>query len=184
MFTEAVELKTKDGRDLLLRCGKKEDARVMMDVFLAVCDESDNLSRSGEEAGKGLTEEGEAAFIQSCLDDPRSLTLLAFVDGEYAGNASFNPAVPFSRMAHRCVLGVALLEKFCSLGVGEALVRKLMEEAEKLGYETMELEVVESNLRARGLYEKLGFVTYGRLENSMKYPDGSYKNSIYMTAKL
>ena len=184
MFAEAEKLKTKDGRELMLRCGEKEDAQAMMDGFIAVCGESDNLSRGSEEAGQGMTLEGEEAFIQSGLDDPRSLTLLAFVDGEYAGNGSFNPAMPFSRMAHRCVLGLALLEKYCSVGVGEAMLRKLMAEAKKLGYETMELEVTENNLRARGLYEKLGFTPYGRLENSMKYPDGSYKNSIYMVKKL
>ena len=115
MFTEEETLKTKDGRELVLRCGEKEDAQVMMDGFIAVCGESDNLSRGSEEAGQGMTLDGEEAFIQSGLDDPRSVTLLAFVDGEYAGNGSFNPAMPFSRMAHRCVLGLALLLFFVAV---------------------------------------------------------------------
>ena len=45
MFAEAEKLKTKDGRELVLRCGEKEDAQAMMDGFIAVCGESDNLSR-------------------------------------------------------------------------------------------------------------------------------------------
>ena len=47
-------------------------------------------------------------------------------------------------------------------GIGEALLRVLMAEANRLGIQKITLEVRDSNTAARNLYEKLGFVSVGR----------------------
>jgi predicted acetyltransferase len=49
-------------------------------------------------------------------------------------------------------------------GVGEQLMRALLESARDAGVRRVQLEVLEPNTRARALYEKLGFRTFRRLE--------------------
>lgn len=46
-------------------------------------------------------------------------------------------------------------------GVGEALLRAVKGEAEKRGYQTVRLDVIDTNDRARALYERNGFVEVG-----------------------
>jgi ribosomal protein S18 acetylase RimI-like enzyme len=49
-------------------------------------------------------------------------------------------------------------------GVGEQLMRALLESARAAGVRRVQLEVLEPNARARALYEKLGFRVWRRLE--------------------
>ena len=49
-----------------------------------------------------------------------------------------------------------------------------------MGYEQVELEVVDGNDRAKHLYEKMGFKEIGRVARSLKYDDGSYRDEICM----
>ena len=48
----------------------------------------------------------------------------------------------------------------------------------------MELEVVVDNQRAIHLYESLGFQTYGKLPDNVKYLDGTYADVYWMMRKL
>ncbi|MBQ0017951.1 MAG: ribosomal protein S18-alanine N-acetyltransferase [Clostridiales bacterium] len=56
---------------------------------------------------------------------------------------------------------IAVFQQYRRCGVGEALLRELMEESRKAGCTTMNLEVRKSNIKAYALYEKLGFVKDG-----------------------
>ena len=49
-------------------------------------------------------------------------------------------------------------------GVGEQLMRALLDSAREAGVKRVQLEVLEPNARARALYEKLGFRAFRRLE--------------------
>ena len=60
---------------------------------------------------------------------------------------------------HRQALYLAdlqLLPSHQGNGIGSAVIRELMEEAQKLGVPLL-LQVLDSNMRARRLYERLGF---------------------------
>ena len=60
------------------------------------------------------------------------------------------------------LLSGGLLEKFRGQGVGAQLFALLVAEAYALGGGPIELEVLQSNARARAVYEKLGFQALGR----------------------
>ncbi|HSE10099.1 MAG TPA: GNAT family N-acetyltransferase [Nocardioidaceae bacterium] len=60
--------------------------------------------------------------------------------------------------------GLQILPRFQSQGIGSAVIRTLMEEALTSG-KILELGVMSSNQRARGLYERLGFREVG-MDNS------------------
>lgn len=53
--------------------------------------------------------------------------------------------------------GICVAEGFRGRGIGQALIQRLCDEAAARGYEALRLEVVDSNPRARALYERMGF---------------------------
>jgi [ribosomal protein S18]-alanine N-acetyltransferase len=55
------------------------------------------------------------------------------------------------------ITNIALLPEHRGKGLGEALMRKVMEMARRMGARTMTLEVRVSNDTAKSLYRKLGF---------------------------
>ena len=61
--------------------------------------------------------------------------------------------------------------------VGEQLVKDCLVQAKKLGFSVMQFNaVVENNVHARHLYERLGFVQLGTIPNGFRMKDGSYQN--------
>ncbi len=65
---------------------------------------------------------------------------------------------------------VAVAPDFRRRGVGAALLRALLEEAARRQAAVVQLEVRESNLAARRLYEKNGFETVGKRKNYYEKP--------------
>ena len=131
-----------------------------------------------------LTLEQEEAILRSSAEDPRALMLIARINGEYAGNCALLPLGNKQRIRHRCGAAIALYQKFCGLGLGRAMMETVIDTAEALGYEQIELEVVSGNNRAIHLYESLGFTAYGTRPRAMKYKDGSYADEILMVKVL
>jgi ribosomal protein S18 acetylase RimI-like enzyme len=60
--------------------------------------------------------------------------------------------------------GMGVVPEARRSGVGEQLMRALIEQARESGVRRLGLEVLEQNLAARALYEKLGFRVWRRLE--------------------
>ena len=61
--------------------------------------------------------------------------------------------------------------------IGEKLVKDSLETAKKLGFCVLQFNaVVESNVRARRLYERLGFIQLGTIPKGFKMKDGHYEN--------
>ena len=100
------------------------------------------------------------------------------------GACSLMSMGPVKRYDHRCGIAIAILQEYCSAGIGERMLGALLDVAREIGYEQAELEVVEGNDRAKSLYEKLGFIQYGVFPDNMKYKDGSYRDSYWMMKKL
>lgn len=69
-------------------------------------------------------------------------------------------------------------------GLGSALLNRVLTLAKALGYEQLELEVIDGNDRALRLYERLGFVQTGRTPRAFRYDDGSYRAEIQMVLRL
>lgn len=53
--------------------------------------------------------------------------------------------------------GICVAPEWRGHGVGTALIDALFEEARWRGYRAIRLEVIEANMRARALYERMGF---------------------------
>lgn len=90
------------------------------------------------------------------LTNPLSLWLVAVDGGKLVGYIGSQ-----SVMGESDMMNVAVAHEFRRSGVGELLVQNLIMELRKIGNHCITLEVRESNLPARNLYEKLGFSMVG-----------------------
>lgn len=177
-----IEIKDKLGRTVVLRNAEPSDAEDLIKYLKTTTEETPFLIREPDEVT--LTAEQEANFINLNINDEKRLMLIATVDGKHIGNCSLAPIGSFRRYAHRCDVAIALYQEYCSTGIGNQMLSKILEIAKSLGYEQAELEVVSENKNAIALYEKLGFVKYGTLPDNMKYADGSYTSTDWMMKKL
>ena len=172
-----------NGHKLILRSAEKKDAKMLLPYLKRVCGETRFLLREADEC-KELTIDQEEDFISSLTENDRGCLILAKLDGEYIGNASFSAAGISRRNAHRADIGIALYKDYTGMGIGKILFALVLETIEKCGFESAELTVVEGNDRAIHMYESFGFVETGRIPKANKYDDGTYADDIFMTKSL
>lgn len=101
-----------------------------------------------------------AAFEAETSDNELAYYLVVDVGGVIAGYAGMWLIID---EAH--VTNIALAAAYRGAGLGEELVRALMELARERGAVSMTLEVRVSNVKAQALYTKLGFVSRGKRRN-------------------
>lgn len=169
------------GHELLLRNATEDDAEMLLDYLRVTCGETRFLVKEPEEIT--LTLEQEKEFINKNNDSENNLLIIGFLDGEYVGNCSLMGNNP-SRYRHRASIGIALFQKYTGMGIGRAMIEKLVAVAREKGLEQIELEVVADNERAIALYKKMGFEIYGTMPNNMKYKDDTYADVYWMMKKL
>ena len=167
---------------VVLRSATLDDAEMLQRYISAVCGETKFLLCEPDEIG--ITKEEELEFIKRHNESPDEMLIVGFIDGEHAGNCSFERVGGSRRYKHRVDIGIALYQKFTGLGLGRLMLTALLEEIKSQGYEQAELTVKADNIRAIHLYESLGFVEYGRLPNADKYDDGTYDADVLMVKKL
>ena len=81
------------------------------------------------------------------------------------------------RCGHICNASYAVRRDRRGRHLGEALVKDCLVQAKKLGFRVLQFNaVVESNVHARHLYERLGFVQLGTIPGGFRMKDGHYEN--------
>ena len=172
----------KNGNPCLIRRSEERDAEMLVADMKATAGESRNLMREPEEVT--MTVEQEREFLRDRAASETGLMLLAEVNGEHAGTASFDMVGGRSRTRHRCGVAITLYRKFWGMGIGTVLLGEILTAAGTAGYEQAELEVAAANAPAIGLYRKLGFEVTGTLPRAMKYADGTYADFLFMAKPL
>lgn len=66
-------------------------------------------------------------------------------------------------------VGIGVIDAWQGRGVGEALMRRIIDEARRRNLSGLWLTVYKTNHRARRLYEKVGFVNQGEWKNGREY---------------
>lgn len=105
---------------------------------------------------------------------------IALINNEIVGTYNVQPVGNKGKIQHRATFGVTVKKQHWGMGLGNILVREIIENSKKIGYEQIELEVFSNNERAIKLYEKYGFEKWGEFQNAFKLKDGSYRNSTIM----
>lgn len=178
----AEETYTLDGKKVVLRSAKPDDAQMLIDYLKTVTSETRFLMSEPDEIE--YTKEEEEQFINKHNEAKDALLLLAFVDGEYAGTASFEGKSGSRRTSHRAGIGIALFQRYTGFGLGRLMMNRLLAELKELSFEQAELTVSGANKRACHLYESLGFKECGRIPNADKYDDGTYDDKIEMVLRF
>lgn len=81
------------------------------------------------------------------------------------------------RCGHICNASYAVSSDARGLHIGEKLVNDCLLQGKKHGFGVLQLNaVVESNVHARHLNERLGFVQLGTIPNGFRMKDGHYEN--------
>ena len=112
-----------------------------------------------------------AAFFAS-----QSYTGVAEIDGEILGLYILHPN-NVGRCGHICNASYAVSFHARGKHIGRKLVLDSLKKAKELGFRVLQFNaVVESNLRARQLYEALGFRQLGTIPGGFRMKDGHYEN--------
>ena len=117
------------------------------------------------------------------LSNPDKYTLGVFKDNDLIGIATLETK-PCIKQEHKAKIGsVFVSPKARGLGAGRALIKAIIENADKLHVEQLMLDVVVGNAGAKKLYESLGFQTSGVQERSLKH-NGQYWDEEHMVLFL
>ena len=97
-------------------------------------------------------------------------------DGRVVGLYILHPN-NIGRCGHIGNASYAILSEHRGKHIGEALVRDCLVQAKRCGFGVMQFNaVVESNIHARHLYERMGFVPLGIIPKGFRMKDGHYEN--------
>ena len=81
------------------------------------------------------------------------------------------------RCGHICNASYAVQGNRRGQHIGEKLVLDCLAQAKKLGFRVLQFNaVVESNIHARHLYERLDFIQLGTIPGGFRMKDGHYEN--------
>ena len=81
------------------------------------------------------------------------------------------------RCGHLCNASYCVKKECRGMHAGEKLVLDCIEKARQHGFGILQFNaVVESNIHARHLYERLGFHQLGTIPDGFRMKDGSYEN--------
>lgn len=171
-----------NGKEIILRSASPIDAELLINYLKTVTGETRFLMTYPDEVR--YTIEEEVKFINSHNESENCLLIMAYVDGEYAGNCSFEGRASSRRVKHRADIGIALFQEYTGFGLGRLLLEVLLKKMQEQGFEQAELAVAGGNDRAYRLYESLGFKECGRIPKANKYDDGNYSDEIIMVKSL
>nr|MCR4720828.1 GNAT family N-acetyltransferase [Lachnospiraceae bacterium] len=108
--------------------------------------------------------------------ESQSYTGVAEDDGRIVGLYILHPN-NVGRCGHICNASYAVKSNFRGQHIGEKLVNDCLIKAKDIGFKVLQFNaVVESNVHARHLYERLGFVQLGTIPGGFRMKDGHYEN--------
>ena len=183
MIIPETEFTMKDGRKALRRSPRDEDIPGMLDYLYVSAGETEFILRYPEECGK-YTADGEKALFDRINASDNEVMLVCLVDGKLAGNCQIAWSNGI-KTRHRAGVAIALLKEYWNQGIGTGMFRELIRVAEENpNILQLELEFIEGNVRARALYEKMGFRITGVKPNAVRLKDGTLLNEYSMIREI
>ena len=157
---------------IIIRQATKDDASGLVDDLNVIGGESNFLTFGTGEFG--ISVEDEEWFIEKVLKKENDLFIVAEVDGEIIGSLNFSGGLR-ERTAHVGEFGMSVLKKYWGNGIGEELIKYLINWSKDSGIiRKINLRVRTDNERGIYLYEKLGFFEKGLLKRDFVIDDKIY----------
>lgn len=163
---------------LLIRYPQLSDVEALRDYINEISQEQTFIRKQGEIVNL----EQEKKYVENVLSEiekKQAVKLLAFHNNKLIGNSK----VRLDKLTQKHIgsFGITVRKTYRGQGIGTLLMKLTLQEALKNlpGLEIFKLTVHATNHKAIHLYQKLGFVKFGRLPNGVKTPNG-YRDYIYM----
>ena len=168
-------------KSIVIRKAVKSDSKVLIGYLNIIGGESDFLTFGTGEFGRSIEQEEE--FIESALKKENALFIIAEVDGKIVGNLNFSGGVR-QRIAHVGEFGVSVLKEYWGNGIGEELIKYLINWSNTVGIiRKINLRVRTDNTRAISIYKKLGFLEEGILKRDF-FINGEFYDSLLMGLEI
>lgn len=172
----------KNGMECCLRNGTESDGQAVFDNFNLTHGQTDYLLSYPDENSFDAVQ--ESRFLKEKSASENEIEMIAVVDKTVAGTAGIAAIGKKYKVRHRAEFGIGVAKEFWGLGIGQALMEACIECARTAGYTQLELDVVAENTRALSMYEKAGFVEYGRNPNGFRSRITGFQELIYMRLEL
>ena len=135
-----------------------------------------------------VVEDGVAFPQEECLDEKTGAEFFAaqtytavaenMENGQVLGLYILHPN-NVGRCGHICNASYAVKSSARNLHIGEKLVSDCLVQGKENGFKILQFNaVVKSNLSARHLYKKLGFVELGTIPNGFSLKSGDYEDIV------
>lgn len=152
---------------MIVRAYEDKDIDAMVSIWNGVVEEGIAFPQEeflNEETGKAFF--AEQSYCGVAVDD----------DGKVVGMYILHPN-NIGRCGHISNASYAVDAQCRGKHIGEMLVTDCLSQAKRLGFKVMQFNaVVESNIHARHLYERLGFKQLGTIPGGFRMKDGTYVN--------
>ncbi len=178
-IVEPKKITTSKGLDIEIVSAQPEEAAKVLSHLNSIVAESEFLLITPGETIMTIDEEKK--YIQKVNDSKNALFLLAKYNHEIIGLITARTFEHRKKLDHNCDLGMSVSQEFWGQGVGDAALGLLVDYYRKSkGIEKFNLEVFSSNIKARSLYKKHGFVEESLEIKKYKLSSGEYVDNIKM----
>lgn len=165
-------------QNVIIRNACTEDVDSLIEINYSILSENIYMLRSRGEVK--YNRDDFARQIEDNLISEGKLFIVAEVENNIAGYLQFENGI-FKKISHAGMLQIFLHRDFRESGIGTAMLKVLIDWAEKNPLiEKLTLSVFSNNERAINLYKKSGFKEEGRCPEDMKFSDGTYVDSVLM----
>jgi len=156
------------GRSFNIRHGEVKDAAQLIELLPQLDIETTFTNREPGEFCFSLAEEED--FLKSSINSPIQCFLVAEIDNKIIGVLGLT-GNSLKKFRHTCTLGMGVLKEYWGMGIGSALIDASVNWAKANSITRIQLQVVETNIRAMALYERKGFKKEGILQDGIKIND-------------
>lgn len=161
----------RDGREAVLRPLRRGDLEATFDFANELYHERGRNPDLGiVSLDRRVTRAAERRFLERVTSDLRkddAVSVAAFDGPRLVGNCEVTRRRQLD-MAHCGVLGIAILEEFRGVGLGEAMVARALAGSARAGITLVELQVLDNNAFAKRLYQKAGFKVVGTVPGKIR----------------
>jgi diamine N-acetyltransferase len=147
-----------------IRRASIEDAKLLADLGARTFEETFSQDNSPEDMAAYLAASFSVGRLTEELTDPLSIFFVAEVGGRAAGYAKIHAGEVSADVEGRRPIELVRLyvsQEWLGRGVGQALMRRCIDEARAMGFQTIWLGVWERNHRAQAFYRKWDFRAVG-----------------------
>lgn len=162
---------------LIIESAKLTDAAALIELTKTIDSETEFLMRDSGEFKIDM--KNEEILINSKRNSESELLLVARVNDKLVGTLRFS-SNRYNRYKHKGQYVLSVLKDYWNQGIGTRMIEVMLAWADDYGFLKIKLEVDANNIRAIGLYKKMGFEEEGILRMDKYIGNGTYIDSIAM----